>query len=296
VDAAGNLYVTDSGSYTIRKITPAGVVTTLAGTAGVTGSTDGPGASALFNVPLAITADTAGNLYVSDTLNRTIRKITSAGVVSTLAGTAGMSGSDDGTGAAARFQQPLGIAADAAGNVYVADDVVIRKITPAGVVTTVAGGGILGNFPGAVRGVTVIDSGRLAVTSGGFSVSGVNFAPAFQYNFTGFLQPVDNTPVLNTVRAGSAIPVKFSLAGDQGLDIFAQGYPASQQVVCSTTSPTDAITETVGAGGSSLTYDAATDQYTYVWKTDNAWADSCRQMTVRLTDGSEHKAMFQFRP
>lgn len=114
------------------------------------------------------------------------------------------------------------------------------------------------------------------------------------FPFTGFLQPVDNLPTLNTVKAGSAIPVKFSLGGDKGLNIFEQGYPVSQVVNCSTSAPTDAIEQTVTAGSSSLSYDATTGQYTYIWKTDKGWANTCRHFTVRLTDGTDHKALFLF--
>ncbi len=140
-DSAGNVYVADAGNSNIRKITPTGVVTTLAGTAGVTGSTDGTGAVASFNEPTAVATDSAGNVYVADTTNSIIRKITPAGVVSTLAGAAGSAGSADGTGTAARFNEPTGVTTDSADNVYVADagNSIIRKITPAGVVTTLAG-------------------------------------------------------------------------------------------------------------------------------------------------------------
>ncbi len=140
-DAAGNLYVVDSKNDTIRKITPAGQVTTLAGTAGVMGSADGSGAAASFDAPDGIACDAAGNLYVADSGNDTIRKITLAGAVSTLAGKVGTAGSTDGSSTAARFNGPSGIACDAAGNLYVVDsnNCAIRKITPAGVVTTVAG-------------------------------------------------------------------------------------------------------------------------------------------------------------
>jgi sugar lactone lactonase YvrE len=140
-DRSGNIYVADTVNHTIRKVTPAGVVTTLAGKPGSTGSTDGAGNTARFNFPRGAAVDHAGNIYVADTENHTIRKVTPAGVVTTLAGTAGMTGITDGTGTAARFNRPNGVAVDSAGNVYVADtgNHTIRKITPAGEVTTLAG-------------------------------------------------------------------------------------------------------------------------------------------------------------
>jgi sugar lactone lactonase YvrE len=141
VDSAGNIYAADTGNNTIRKVTPAGVVTTLAGQAGVKGSADGTNGTALFWRPTGITLDGSTNLYVADTGNHTIRKVTPAGIVTTLAGTAGVFGYADGTNGAASFRSPCGLAADAASNLYVADfaNAVIRKVTPAGVVTTYAG-------------------------------------------------------------------------------------------------------------------------------------------------------------
>ena len=115
------------------------------------------------------------------------------------------------------------------------------------------------------------------------------------YNFSGFFSPVDNLPVLNTVKAGRAIPVKFSLGGDQGLDIFAAGYPKVQQIACASSAPGDAIEETVTSGGSSLQYDPASDTYTYVWKTQKSWAGTCRQLIVKLDDGTEYVANFKFK-
>lgn len=141
VDAAGNLYVADTANYVIRKITGAGVTITLAGTAGLSGSTDGTGASARFGSPVGIASDSFGNLYVTDAVHHTIRRVSPQGVVTTFAGTAGVRGSADGFGLAAQFHSPSGIAIDASNNLYIADtgNHTIRKITPAGTVTTLAG-------------------------------------------------------------------------------------------------------------------------------------------------------------
>jgi len=145
-DSGGNIYVADTGNHTIRKITPAGEVTTLAGLAGSFGSAEGSGSSARFHTPIGVATDADDNIYVGDTYNHVIRKITPAGAVSTLAGRPRFTGSSDGTGSSARFRFPVGIATDSARNVYVADyhNHMIRKITPSGVVTTVAG--VVGPF------------------------------------------------------------------------------------------------------------------------------------------------------
>jgi sugar lactone lactonase YvrE len=160
VDSSGNVYVAEPVSNTIRKITNARVVTTFAGTAGAEGSTDGTGAAARFSRPTGVAVDSSGNVYVADTWNHTIRKITNAGVVTTFAGIAGARGSMDGTGAAARFNQPCCVAVDSSGNVYVAEfgSYKIRKITSAGVVTT-----FVGFFSGSPRGVAVDSSGNVYV-------------------------------------------------------------------------------------------------------------------------------------
>ena len=115
------------------------------------------------------------------------------------------------------------------------------------------------------------------------------------YQFAGFFSPVDNLPTVNLARAGSAIPVRFGLGGDHGLDVFTLGYPRSQQVACDSTAPVDGIEETVTAGGGGLSYAASTDRYAYGWKTEKAWTGTCRQLVLRLADGSSQRAGFSLR-
>ena len=141
LDGGGNLLVADMGNRTIRKITPRGIVTTIAGTPGKEGSTDGIGSSARFFIPEGIAVDAAGNIFVADSGNDTIRRISPDGMVTTLAGLASIDGGADGLGSAARFNSPAGLTVDGGGNLLVADyySDTIRRVTPAGVVTTVAG-------------------------------------------------------------------------------------------------------------------------------------------------------------
>jgi sugar lactone lactonase YvrE len=202
VDRAGNVYVADSGNNTIRKVTPAGVVTTLAGQAQfdrfgetVGGNTDGTGINARFNFSVqvwtdhpdaGVAVDGDGTVYVADTYNHAIRKVTPEGVVTTLAGDSSIVyGSPldiqkgvDGVGAAARFSNPSSLAVDAAGNVYVGDSVplgsgTIRKVTPTGAVTTLAGSflgadgtGIAAQFS-LPTGVAVDRAGNIYVADSG---------------------------------------------------------------------------------------------------------------------------------
>jgi hypothetical protein len=112
--------------------------------------------------------------------------------------------------------------------------------------------------------------------------------------FTGFFRPVDNLPTVNVVKAGAAVPVKFSLNGFQGYDIFITGYPRSTVMACDSGAPTDTLEETVTAGDSGLQYDAATDTYTYVWKTTKLMAGTCRFLDLGLKDNSSHTALFRF--
>ena len=112
------------------------------------------------------------------------------------------------------------------------------------------------------------------------------------FNFTGFFQPVDNFPTINMVKAGASVPVKFSLGGNKGLSIFATGYPKSEQIACDSTAEVDG---TVTAGSNGLSFDPSTNVYTFVWKTEKAWVNTCRQLVVKLTDGTSHRANFKFK-
>ena len=122
-----------------------------------------------------------------------------------------------------------------------------------------------------------------------------SFTVTVQYDFAGFFPPVANLPALNLVQAGRAIPVKFSLSGDKGLGIFGPGSPSSGPIACNSSDPATLLEETVTAGGSSLSYNPVADQYIYVWKTEAAWAGTCRQLVVQLNDGSIHRANFKFK-
>jgi len=147
--------------------------------------------------------------------------------------------------------------------------------------------------------------------AGGYSVTKANFDAtatyaasnslnmsahfsALGYAFGGFAQPVDNPPTLNVMKAGQAVPVKFSLGGNRGLAIFDAGYPATQSTTCGLAGSSD-VEETSTAGGRSLQYDSAKDQYTYVWKTEKAWAGTCRLLVINFADGTQQRANFQFK-
>ncbi len=131
------------------------------------------------------------------------------------------------------------------------------------------------------------------VTDGANNSASCSFTVTVLYNFTGFFPPVSNPPVLNAVNAGRAIPVKFSLSGNKGLNIFAANSPYTVSLNCDTNDPGVDVIGTTEAGGSTLSYGG--DTYNYVWKTESSWAGTCRQLVVKLNDGSVHTANFRFR-
>jgi YVTN family beta-propeller protein len=205
---------------------------------------------------IAVTPDGA-SVYVTDTSDNTVSVISTASntVAATITG----------------FNSPTGIAINSAGTTgYVANQT-------AGT-------------------VSLIDTASNTITStiSGFTGPyGVSAATSL-YNFVGFLPPVSDEPAINDANAGQAIPMQFSLDGNQGLNIFNAGAPSVQQVSCSTGVPVNTATLTDTSGASGLQYDASTGTYTYVWKTSKSWAGTCQQFNLGLNDGSTHTATFQF--
>jgi sugar lactone lactonase YvrE len=218
LDSGGNVYVADKDNDTIRVVTTAGAVTTLAGLAESFGSTDATGSDARFHGPTGVAVGSGGDVYVADSLNNTIRKVTPQGVVTTLAGATGTAGSIDGSGAAALFRQPLGVAIDSSGNVYVTDfgNNSIRKVTQSGTVSTFAG----------VEGTSTISSSLGEPDAAGHA-DGTGASASF-YEPTGIA--IDGSGNLyvtdagnNTIRKITSGAVVTTLAGTAGVTGTADG-------------------------------------------------------------------------
>jgi hypothetical protein len=158
--------------------------------------------------------------------------------------------------------------------------------TTATVTTTQASGS---NFPVGTTTVTA------TATDPSGNSSSCTFNVTVHYLFTGFFSPISNLPTVNLVKAGSAIPIKFSLSGNKGMDIFAADHPASGPIACNSNDPAVDLSEIDTTGASVLTYDASSGQYQYNWKTLKAWENTCRQLVVKLNDGTEHRANFRFK-
>jgi sugar lactone lactonase YvrE len=241
-DAGGTLYLVEAQPAVVRKITPAGAVTTIAGAPYTPGSADGTAAAARFQNPRGITGDANGNLYVADNGNRTIRKIAADGTVTTLAGSAGVRGTADGAGSAASFSNLDGMVIDATGTLSVIDNqtnaVAIRRISPAGVVTTTAritseyaealaidaaGNVYLGGYGQGVL-YKVAPSGALSILAGSPNQYGTADGTGAAARFTGIggvtIDPAGNVYALDTgagtIRKITPASVVTTVAGTPG--------------------------------------------------------------------------------
>jgi len=263
-DASGNVYVADSGNSTIRKITPGGAVTTLAGAAGSAGSSDGTGSAARFNAPNGVAVDKIGNVYVADTKNDTVRKITPGGLVTTLAGVAGQTGSGDGAGGSARFNGPYAVAVDSSGDVYVADffSATIRKIDTSGTVSTLAGtAGKLGFTDGAGFAARFNQPYGVAVDGSG------NIYVADTYNRAiRMISPGGSVTTLNGAQDRFYYPQGIAADGsgtlyvadgdNQGVSVggVVVAPPSGTQVASASVAAGQNTSFTVAVAGSSITY------------------------------------------
>jgi sugar lactone lactonase YvrE len=220
-DGTGNLYVADQGNNAIYKITPAGTVTILAGT-GLAGYVNGAGTIARFNSPQGIAVDAAGNIYVADRNDNMIRKVTPAGIVSTFAGTGGYALTDGDGPTVATFNRPVGVAVDAAGNVYVTDqgNTALRKITPAGAVTTLIGNTTTTALLNTLSGIAIDAQGNLYITDQTGRILFINtqnilYTLAGKANTSGFLDGSKTTALFSGPT---------SIAVDAGKNIYVTDY------------------------------------------------------------------------
>jgi sugar lactone lactonase YvrE len=252
----GNLYVSDAENDTVREVTPGGVVTTIAGVAGTTGSADGPASTATFNGVGGVAPDAFGNIYVADSGNYTIRKIASSGgslTVSTLAGVAGTQGEVNGTGTQAQFYDPENIAVDSLGNVYVADGKgnTVRMVTPAGVVTTLAGSGRAGFADGTGLSAQFNDPTGIAVDVFGNVYVADNLNNAVRkVTQAGVVTTIagQTTAAGSTDGVGSA--ATFNGPAGLGVDSFGNLYVADSNTnLVRKVDPTGSVTTVAGSPG-----------------------------------------------
>jgi sugar lactone lactonase YvrE len=228
VDDAGTVFVADTENHTIRKITSTGAVTTWAGSAGQSGSIDGAGSEARFNRPFGIIADHSGHVYVADSYNHILRKITPGGVVSTLAGAAGSPGFADGSGSTARFNKPLGVTVDSSGNLFVGDagNHVIRKVTPAGDVTTFAGNTLVAGHLDGPASVAQFDDPITVALDGGGTLYVFDAGTIRKITTAGEVKTLAGSPSQNGSKDGLASEAQFGWTGGLAVDPIGNLYVA----------------------------------------------------------------------
>jgi sugar lactone lactonase YvrE len=287
VDSTGKIYVADTINHRIQVFNSSGNFLFKFGTFG-TG--DGQ-----FTYPPGVAVDGIGKIYVADSPdpfaanNARIEVFDSSGTFLFKFGTFGT-----GNG---QFQIPFGVAVDGIGNIYVVDSTNnrIEVFDSSGTFLFKFGTFGTGNGQfGYPYGVAVDSTGKIYVADSAncrIQVFSAYAAGAPEpYNFIGFYPPVDNPPAVNAVKAGSAVPVKFSVEGYSGTAIL-----LDQEIACDSLDPLGTVEEAVSAGSTGLIYNEGTDRYSYVWKTKKAWSGSCRQFIVKLDDETEHIAYFEFR-
>ena len=273
-ESAAQLLQVGSGTATCPK----SVTATVAAGHTLTTDLEGDGATAIGPIETAVTPSSAGLVSISETPTTPVPP---SGIVSI------------------PWQVQITAPAGSASNPIQIAFTLDTSILPAGIdplTLQVSRDGLaVSPCPGdpCLASRVLIAGGDLALTVNTSAAS--RWTIGTIYPFNGFFAPINNLPTLNTLKAGQGAPVKFSLGGDRGLGIFAAGYPASQQIACDTSAPLDPVEQTVNAGSSSLNYDASGQQYTYIWKTNNSWANTCRELVLRLVDGTEHRARFKFR-
>jgi hypothetical protein len=290
VGSTGHIYVADSENHRIQVFDSSGYFLFEVGTYGT--------GNGQFNFASGVAVDSTGKIYATDKNNNRIQVFDSSGYFLFNFGTYG---SGDG-----QFDLPTGVAVDSTGKIYVAeqDNNRIQVFDSTGKFLFRFGYFGLGNGQFDLPyGVAVDSTGKIYVSDMGNNRIQVFSAPAAEtpeptpepYNFMGFSPPVDNPPMVNVAKAGRAVPVKFSLDGYYDMDILEVGYPGSQQIDCDSLDPLDTAEETLSIGSIRLFYKKSTEEYTYIWKTEKAWAGSCRQLIVKFNDGTEHLAYFEFR-
>lgn len=243
VDASGTLFVADASNQTIRKIGPDKTVSTVAGKAGAAGASDDSGASARFRNPAGISIGPAGELYVADTWNQNVRKISAGGTVTTLAGSAGHAGHDDGFGPVATFDQPAGLAKDSAGNLYVADigTGLVRKVTPTGVTSSFVTG--VDYIFQAPSGVKVDAAGTLYVADSGASV-------IRRIGVDGTMAVLAGQPGVRGYVDGASSTARFSSPSDIVLDANGNLYVSDGSNTIRRLTPAGQVTTFAGIPGS----------------------------------------------
>ncbi len=296
-DSASNLYIADSGNDRIRKVspsdtTPPEITPNVSGTVGNNG---------WYRSAVTVTwtvIDPESGIASSTGCGQTVISNDTTGTTITCSATnsAGLSASQQVIIKVDQTAPGINVVTPGAGASYLLGSSVTANYSCSDATSGVAS--CIGTAPsGSAIDTVSVGTKSFTVTASDNAGNAKTVTATYSviYNFRGLFAPVDNPPVVNVAKAGSALPVKFSLSGNQGLSIMATGYPRSVVISCDSSAPVDDIEVTVTSGSSGLTYDTTADQYIYTWKTDKAWTGTCRQLQMTLKDGSIYTANFEFK-